>query len=218
MLLALACAVPWAGAADAATPTAARELARLINAQWQADLRADPLLATAAGDARYNDRLPDASAAAFEHQARADAAFLARLRRIDRAALPATDRLNRDLLEFVLEHRVALAPFKAWRIPLVSDEGFHIEVTRMADGVPMRTVRDYEDYLARLAAIRLHAAGRDSAGRPRGHRGAAVSLGAGLAVLRTVPAPARRHGSRRSHPPRGGRRGDDPQRGAAGLP
>jgi uncharacterized protein (DUF885 family) len=153
MLLALACTVALAGAAEAATPSAAHELARLIDAQWQADLEADPLLATAAGDARYNDRLPDASATAFEREARADAAFLARLRRIDRAALPAADRLNRDLLEFVLEHRVALAPFRAWRIPLVSDEGFHIEVTRMADGVPMRTVRDYEDYLARLAAI-----------------------------------------------------------------
>jgi uncharacterized protein (DUF885 family) len=152
-LLALLCAIPWGGAAAAAAPAAARELAQLIDAQWQSDLEADPLLATAAGDARYNDRLPDASAAAIERQARADAAFLARLRRIDRAALPAADRLNRDLLEFVLEHRVALAPFKAWRIPLVSDEGFHIGVTRMADGVPMRTVRDYEDYLARLAAI-----------------------------------------------------------------
>jgi uncharacterized protein (DUF885 family) len=111
------------------------------------------LLATRAGDSRYNDRLPVATAAQFARQARADADFLARLRRIDRAALPPASQLNRDLLEFVLRHRVALAPFRAWRIPLVSDEGFHIEVTRMADGMPMRTVRDYEDYLARLAAI-----------------------------------------------------------------
>ncbi len=156
LLLAAGIALPPGGSASAAAPAApraARELARLIDAQWQADLEADPLLATATGDARYNDRLPVATAAEFGRQAEQDARFLARLRRIDRAALNSADRLNLDLLDFVLRHRVALAPFKDYRIPLVSDEGFHIGVTRLADGVPMRTVRDYEDYLARLAAI-----------------------------------------------------------------
>jgi len=146
-----------AGAALAGAPakaaTPAQQLARLMDAQWQADLEADPFLATHVGDARYNDRLPLATAAEFERQARADADFLARLRRIPRERLSAADRLNDDLLDFVLRHRVALAPFRGWRIPLVSDEGFHVEVTRMADGVPMRGVRDYEDYLKRLAAI-----------------------------------------------------------------
>ncbi len=132
---------------------AAGALHRLIDQQWQADLEADPLLATSAGDDRYNDRLPLATAAEYARQARSDATFLSRLRRIDRNRLSAADRLNRDLLEFVLSHRVELAPFRAYRIPLVSDEGFHVEVTRLADGVPMRAVRDYEAYLARLAAI-----------------------------------------------------------------
>lgn len=103
-------------------------LRRLIDEQWAEDLRANPLDATSAGESRYNDRLPDASPAAYERAARADAAFLARLRAIDRAALAPEDRLNRDLLEFVLQHRVALAPYRAWRTPLVSDDGFHIEV------------------------------------------------------------------------------------------
>jgi uncharacterized protein (DUF885 family) len=152
-LLVAAGAVAGLGAARAAPRPAAQQLARLIDAQWAADLRADPLLATQAGDPRYHDRLPVATAAEFARQARADAGFLARLRRIDRAGLTRGDRLNLELLEFVLRHRVALAPFRGYRIPLLSDEGFHIEVTRMADGVPMRTVRDYEDYLARLAAI-----------------------------------------------------------------
>jgi uncharacterized protein (DUF885 family) len=168
LLLAVTCA------AQAVTP--AQQLAALIDAQWQADLRADPLLATQSGDARYNDRLPLATAAEFERQARADGEFLGRLRRIDRAALSPADRLNRDLLEFVLRHRVALAPFRGWRIPLVSDEGFHIEVTRMADGVPMRAVRDYEDYLRRLAAI------------PAYFRDHIANLRSGLADGFTLPA------------------------------
>ncbi|MBS0393769.1 MAG: DUF885 family protein [Proteobacteria bacterium] len=150
MALVLA-AVPWTVAMGA---TAAHgELQRLIDAQWQADLEADPLLATSVGESRYNDRLPVATAAEYARQARDDARFLARLRRIDRGGLSAPDRLNRDLLEFVLAHRVELAPFRAYRIPLVSDEGFHVEATRLADGVPMKSARDYDAYLARLAAI-----------------------------------------------------------------
>ena len=60
VLLALSLGAPLDARAAAATASA--ELARVIDAQWQADLAADPLLATSVGDARYNDRLPDASA------------------------------------------------------------------------------------------------------------------------------------------------------------
>jgi uncharacterized protein (DUF885 family) len=151
--LVAAALAPGYAAASSVPSAASRALARVIDEQWQADLADDPLLATQAGDARYNDRLPVATAAEFERHARRDADFLARLRRIDRAALGPEDALNLDLLSFVLGHRVALAPYRPWRIPLVSDEGFHIEVTRMADGVPMRAAKDYADYLARLAAI-----------------------------------------------------------------
>jgi uncharacterized protein (DUF885 family) len=142
-----------ASALAAPTPGAAQALKQIIDEQWAADLKADPLLATASGEPGYNDRLPDASAAAQDREARADGEFLARLRRIDRAALTPGDALNRDLLEFVLKHRVALAPYRDYRIPIVSDEGFHVEMTQMADGVPMRSIRDYQDYLKRLEGI-----------------------------------------------------------------
>ena len=176
LALVASAAAGLAPAGHAAASPASHALAQLINEQWAADLKADPLLATQSGDSRYNDRLPVATAAEFERAAKLDAAFLARLRRIDRAALRPEEQLNLDLLDFVLRERVALAPFRGYRIPLVSDEGFHIEVTRMADGVPMRTVRDYEDYLARLAAI------------PEYFRENLANLRTGLADGFTLPA------------------------------
>jgi uncharacterized protein (DUF885 family) len=146
---------PRAAGATAAAPAgdAQRAFRALLDEQWAADLANDPLAATAAGDSRYDDRLPVATPAEFERIAREDAAFLTRLRAIDRSVLPPTDRLNHELLSFILEHRVALAPFRAWRSPMLSDDGFHVEVMRMADGVPMNTAADYEKYVARLRAI-----------------------------------------------------------------
>ncbi len=163
VLLVAAPAVPAASAAPAASapaPPAAsaatdagRAFRALLDEQWAADLRNNPLAATAAGESRYDDRLPVATPAEFERIAGEDAAFLARLRAIDRAALPPADRLNHELLQFILEHRVALAPYRQWRAPMLSDDGFHVEVMRMADGVPMNTSADYEQYVARLRAI-----------------------------------------------------------------
>lgn len=149
------------GAAFAAVPLAARAqaspadaaLRTVIDEQWDAELRSSPLTATAAGVSRYNDRLPVATPAEFARIAAEDAAFLRRLRALDRNAMSPASRLNRDLLEFQLQHRVALAEYRGWRMPMLSDDGFHIEVTRMSDGVPMSTAKDYADYLARLRAI-----------------------------------------------------------------
>jgi uncharacterized protein (DUF885 family) len=161
LLLAFAAAGPHATAASTTPVTAAaaradaatRAFRTLLAEQWEADLRNNPLVATAAGDSRYDDRLPRVTPAELERIDREDAAFLARLRGVDRDALPPADGLNHELLSFVLEQRVALAPYRAWRAPMLSDSGFHVEVMRMADGVPMNTVADYEKYLARLRAI-----------------------------------------------------------------
>jgi uncharacterized protein (DUF885 family) len=150
---ATAAGAPPGAAAATRTEAATRAFHTLLAEQWEADLRNNPLVATAAGDPRYDDRLPVVTPAEFERIAREDAAFLARLRGIDRSVLPPADRLNHELLSFILEQRVALAPFRAWRTPMVSDDGFHVEVMRMADGVPMNTAADYEQYLARLRAI-----------------------------------------------------------------
>ena len=62
-------------AAQAPAPIAARraQLRDAIDQEWQYQLRTSPELATAIGDARYNDRLADRSAEAAErdvHHAR----------------------------------------------------------------------------------------------------------------------------------------------------
>jgi uncharacterized protein (DUF885 family) len=131
----------------------AEALTKLFDDEWRSRLERNPLVATYMGVADFNDRLPDDSAAAQETNLKADQAFLQRLREIDREALDTENRINYDLFEFVVGHRVALGKYRPYRIPILSDAGFHMRVQRLHEAMPFRTVGDYENYIARLRAI-----------------------------------------------------------------
>src|SRR5918992_1029451 len=92
----LAAAVMWqsvpAGAqrrAAASNPAAA--LNRLFEEEWEWLMREAPTFASSLGDRRYNDRWTDLSLAAIERRQQHRLQTLARLKRIDRARLPAPD-------------------------------------------------------------------------------------------------------------------------------
>ena len=124
----------------------------LFEDEWRSRLVRDPLFASYQGVTDYNDLLPDVSPAAQQRYLQEDRNFLARLAEIDRETLSAADRTNHELFEFVVGHRATLAEYRAYRIPILSDDGFHMGVQRMYESVPLRTVEDYEQYLARLRA------------------------------------------------------------------
>jgi uncharacterized protein (DUF885 family) len=137
-----------AGAAQAQTPS--QRLSALFDAQYQFDLREDPIGATSAGVRIYDDRLSSETAAA---RAEADAAyrgFLAELERIDRRALSHQEQISYDLFSFSLSQRVRLSRYSGWRMPLNSDSGFYSGILMMHRAHNPQNVRDYETYIARL--------------------------------------------------------------------
>ena len=148
--LALALVSPPASAAE--TDAKARFDALLAQA-WELDKQENPLLATAAGDHRYGDRLPSMTPADLERRAAAARSQLAALLAIDRAALAPEDRVSYAMFERDLGEDLARHRFRAWRIPITSDSGFHTGISRLAQEVPLATVKDYENYLSRLRAI-----------------------------------------------------------------
>ena len=152
LALLVGCAPKPQPAADA-NSDAGEALHQLFADEWSTRLRDDPLFATASDVHDYDDRLPAVTPADFARRLEQDRGYQQRLGAISRTALSHEDQVNYDLFEFVLKHRIALAPFKPWRIPLTSDEGFHIDVMRMAVGVRMNSAHDYENYIARLHAI-----------------------------------------------------------------
>lgn len=129
------------------------ELHALFEDEWSSRLARNPLFASYQGVTDYNDLLPDVSPASQLRFLEEDRSFLDRLAGVDREALSATDRTNHDLFEFVVGQRVKLAEYRPYRMPILSDDGFHMSVQRMYESAPLRTVEDYEQYLARLQAI-----------------------------------------------------------------
>lgn len=124
-----------------------------LEEEWQAFLKENPVAASGQGDRRYNAQLRDASAEGYIRRHASDKVFATRLAKIDRTALSPANTLNYDLMGFVLQHRIALAPFRGYRVPLLSDYGFHIEATFIPRTHPFATEADYEAYILRLEAI-----------------------------------------------------------------
>jgi uncharacterized protein (DUF885 family) len=143
-LAALICATP------AAAQNASADLARLFADERAFVYREDPLSATNAGVHDYDDRLPSVTPEANARQARENQAFLQRLNAIDRAQLSHQEQVSYDLFAFMVGQRVRFARYNDWRLPLNSDSGFYSEILLLDDLQSPRTVRDYENYIARL--------------------------------------------------------------------
>ncbi len=139
----LAC-LPAVAAADAAS-----DLRALFDAEWQRGLRENPINATFYGDPRFNDKLPDASLDAIATSQAADKAALAALKAIDRRALSAADQLNYDTFQWQLERQIERQRFREYLMPVTHQGGLQTlhELTEM---MPLRTVKDYDDWIARL--------------------------------------------------------------------
>ena len=131
----------------------APKLKALIAAYCDAEMRDDPLDATFRGDHRFDDRLPDASIAGHEAKITRRRATLAALEDIDPAGLSADDRVERELLQFTLESRLAYEPFRDSLIPLNHLIGMPLDFAENAAFQPAATLGDVSNYVARLRAF-----------------------------------------------------------------
>ncbi|MGH8243577.1 MAG: DUF885 domain-containing protein [Steroidobacteraceae bacterium] len=129
------------------------ELEKLFADERAFTWREDPLAATNDGVHDYDGRLPTVTPADQSRRVEADRGFLARLRAIDRGALQEFDGVSYDLFDFMVSQRIALARYREWRAPLNSDSGFYADLLQLHDLQAPRTVKDYENYVARLADV-----------------------------------------------------------------
>ena len=135
-----------------ATP---EKLNQLYAEYWEETLQANPLTATRVGDNRFNDRFGAVtSAEARATTKRIAETYLARTAEFDPAGLPDEDRISYDLLRYNLQQSLDELKFPAHLLPLDQSFGFHLSFAQLASGrafQPFRTVKDYDDWLARLA-------------------------------------------------------------------
>jgi uncharacterized protein (DUF885 family) len=154
---ALGPAPPAAGAAKPADASPAAALHALFAEEWQHSLREDPLAATAVGDNRYNDRLPAMTPADLARRDRHAREVIERLHRIDRARLAEADGVSYDLFEREVADAISEYRFKTYRQLITAEGGFHTDFSRLPEDTPLATVKDYDDYVARLRAFPAYA-------------------------------------------------------------
>ncbi|MCX2835120.1 DUF885 domain-containing protein [Microbulbifer thermotolerans] len=130
--------------------SATEQLRSVIEDHWQYTLREDPITAGRMGVADYNDRLPGVSLEDRARRLKAEQEFLVRLKRIDETQLSQSDRINRELLTWVLENSIESSQLYLDRIPFNTFYSFWAAALEANNGLAMNRVKDYEDYIARI--------------------------------------------------------------------
>lgn len=143
------------------------QLRDAIEQEWQYDLKTSPELATAIGDARYNDQLADRSAAAAERNVQHARASIRVFEVIDTTGFPEREALNKTLMLRQLRDDLDSAQFHPWEMPVNQMNGDHLDLAALPSQMPFVTVKDYENYLARLHAM-PHALDQDTANMRQG--------------------------------------------------
>lgn len=135
-------------------PAAVRaELATLVGEVWEAVLADSPTWATALGDRRFDDRLPDLSEAAHARSLGAIRAFLSRAQAIDRTGLGPRGLVSLDLLETHLGWQVAneVCHDGWWDVDHIY--GFHVWLPLLPRHHTIRNEQDASNLVTRMMAV-----------------------------------------------------------------
>jgi uncharacterized protein (DUF885 family) len=132
-----------------------KALTDLLAEQWDYTMKTNPVWASVLGDKRWNDKLPDFSQEAIEKDQEMTKKFLGRFEAIDTDGFPAQEALNKELMVRNLRMEVEEARFKSWEMPVSQFGGVHIDMPDMVTVLSFESVKDYEDYIARLKAMPL---------------------------------------------------------------
>jgi len=127
-----------------------KSLNSLLQERWEYTLKNSPIFASILGDKRYNDQLDDFSQKAIDADLARTRTDLARFEAIDTTGFPEQEALNKQLMVRDLKMSLEDARFKSWEMPVNQFNGIHLEAPQLVSILAFDSVKDYEDYIARL--------------------------------------------------------------------
>ncbi|MDB6154009.1 MAG: hypothetical protein JWL90_2462 [Chthoniobacteraceae bacterium] len=136
-------------AAFAAEP---EEFHSLLDREWDYSMKESPTTASLLGDRRWNDRWPDLSVEAMARRNEHAKELLVALGAIQRAGLSAKDQVSYDLLRFETELGIDEFASRLWTLPINQRDGIQL-ADDFAGALRFETVKDYEEWIARLRAL-----------------------------------------------------------------
>ena len=168
-------AAPQALGADTPVAQRSQALKALFAEMWEDRLEHSPEFATSTGDKRYNDRLDDQSAAAYNAELARGFGYLTRLSAIAADGLAEQDQLSKELMLRRLVEQQEGALYKPWEMPVNQFAGIQVDLPQLQTIAPFVTAKDYDDYIARMHAV------------PVAFQQVTDSIEAGIADHRTPP-------------------------------
>ncbi len=130
-----------------------KALSSLFADMWQDRLQHSPEFASSIGDKRWNDQLTDYSVAAYNNRLAREREYLLRLSAIDTIGLSDQEQLSKDLMARQLAEDEEAANFRPWEMPVDQFNGLQSELPQLVSVLSFDTVKDYDDYIARLRKV-----------------------------------------------------------------
>ncbi len=146
-------ASPAAGQPAASLADRRKALNDLFHDYWEDLLKHDPEFASTIGDLRYNDQISDYSVQAINDGLAREQRFELRLAAIDPTGFTDQEKISQELLLRQFDEDQQAAEFKEWEMPLTQMDGIHAQYPRLVAELSFNTVKDYDDWIARLHAL-----------------------------------------------------------------
>jgi uncharacterized protein (DUF885 family) len=141
----------------ASAPASVDERRKVLNAlfhdYWEANLETNPEFASTLGDKRWNDKLSDYSVKAVNAWLEKEQNWLLKLAAIDPQGLTDQEKLSREMLLRQFTEDAEDADFKEWEMPVNQMGGIQTTYLDLAGQLSFTTVKDYDDWIARLHGI-----------------------------------------------------------------
>jgi uncharacterized protein (DUF885 family) len=153
LLISLLCSSVFAAPPQADVEARRKALNDLLAERWEYTLRTSPIFASILGDKRWNDKLDDFSQKAIDDDLEESKKYLARFEAIDLTGFPEQEVLNKTLMVRDLRMSLEGARFKGWEMPVSQVSGVQIGLPQLVSLLAFQSVKDYDDYIARLRQI-----------------------------------------------------------------
>ena len=140
-------------AAPASLADREKALNDLFHDYWEEFLKLNPEFASTIGDKRYNDKISDYSVAVVNDWLARERDYTMRLAAIDPTGFTDQEKTSQDLLMRDLEQDEDAAQFKEWEMPVNQMDGIYATYPLLVTQLSFTTVKDYDDWIARLHAI-----------------------------------------------------------------
>ena len=131
-------------------------LAQLTGDYWEWRLAVQPETATRVGRTDHNDRWRDWSKAARDRHRRDREEFLQKAMYLSPGNLNPTDLVTSLLMEHELRTQLEAQDYLNLVQVVSQSDGVHNDVFNVIDQMPARTVKDYENIIARIRALPVY--------------------------------------------------------------